>query len=230
MIYETQVPDGTPWIYWHSYNLIPNIVSIIVYIVIGLLLFRRKEGEVDIYHKVKIGYGVFSIFYAMCRVFFILAIWIGDYYQILTEIGYLWTTLGLEVILIVIENNLVKGTRHFFTVVGAIFTVILIAGILNLYEQELARDLTGYVSPVLIALIVILYLYIAIKGAKDIRKNALLVILAVAFIAVGALLDGEKMVINARTWFLDDLMLELFYSIPPVFLITGILVFYKVLK
>ncbi|MBN2152737.1 MAG: hypothetical protein JW839_14895 [Candidatus Lokiarchaeota archaeon] len=225
-----QVPDGTPSIYWRSWNLVPNVVSIIVYIVIGLLLFKKKENEVDIYHKVKVGYGIFSIFYAMCRVFFILAIWFGVYYQLLTEIGYLWTTLGLEAILIVIENNLVKGTRHFFTIVGVIFIAILIAGILQLFPQDLARDLTGYVSPVLIALIVILYLYIAIKGAKDIRRNALLVILAVALIAVGAILDGEKLVISAGTWFPEQLMLEVFYSIPPAFLITGILVFYRVLK
>nr|MDO8084007.1 hypothetical protein [Candidatus Sigynarchaeum springense] len=57
------IPAGTPPIYWRSWNLIPNIVSIIVYIVIGLFSFRKKEKKVRIYHKVKVGYGIVSIFY-----------------------------------------------------------------------------------------------------------------------------------------------------------------------
>jgi hypothetical protein len=76
--------------------------------------------------------------------------------------------------------------------------------------------------------IVFLYLYLAVKGTAELRRKALAILLSIALIGVSAIIDGESIVINmGAVLSSDELLLDLYYSIPPAILMIGILVFLK---
>ncbi|NMC05877.1 MAG: hypothetical protein GYA24_11730 [Candidatus Lokiarchaeota archaeon] len=229
-----ELPPGTPAIYYHEINFIVEVISIITFFVVAGILFVRKEGELDIARRIKIGYAFFTIFYAMCRIFFIVAVWYPDEtwstdsYDFFVVIGYFFACVGLTAMILVIEKYLITKTRHVFTIIGIVMCVVYFLSILGILTQHVALLLSYVSSPLLTVVMVALYLYLAVKGAAELRRKAIAILVAIALIGVSAIVDGESMVINAGALLSgQDLILDLYYSIPPVILMIGILIFLK---
>ncbi|MHA1682680.1 MAG: hypothetical protein ACTSUE_17205 [Promethearchaeota archaeon] len=230
------LPPGTPDIYYHGINFIFEVISILLFIIIGLfLMIKKKEDDTDLHRKIKTGYGMFALFYSLCRIFFIIAVWFPDEswsansYDYFVVVGYLFATLGLTSIIIVVERYLVRKTRYIFTILGLIMVVIYGISVLGMIPQDMALLLSFISSPVLIGVLVILYLTVAIRGTASIRRTALLMLTTIFMMGVAAIIDGESLVIAAPSWFDNDLfLLELFYSVAPTILIIGIIAFCKV--
>ncbi len=235
------LPPGTPPVYYHDTNFIIELISILAFFVVAGILLVRKEGEIASTRGIKTGYSFFAIFYAMCRVFFIVAVWFPnetwntDSYDFFVVIGYFFACIGLTSMILVLEKYLITKTHHVFTILGAAMSVLYFLTILGTYlpilgflNQDFALDLSYVSSPVLTVLIVFLYLFLAVKGAAELRKKALSILLAIALVGVAAIVDGEKLVINAGVMFgWDNPWLDVYYSIPPLILMIGILLFLK---
>jgi hypothetical protein len=229
-----ELPPGTPGIYYHEINFIVELVSIISFFVVAVILGIKKEGEIDVARRIKAGYAFFAVFYAMCRIFFIVAVWYpnetwnSNSYDFFVVCGYFFASLGLSSMILVVEKYLITKTHHIFTIIGLIMSVLYFLAILGFLSQDFALDLSYASSPVLTAVIVFLYLYLAVKGAAELRRKALAILFAIALIGISAILDGESMIINAGVMLgSDTLILDLYYSVPPAILMIGILVFLR---
>ncbi|MBN2153318.1 MAG: hypothetical protein JW839_17830 [Candidatus Lokiarchaeota archaeon] len=225
---------GTPDIYYHEINFIVELVSIITFFVVAGILFIHKEGEVETARKIKRGYAFFAIFYVLCRIFFIVAVWFhsepwsANSYDFFVVVGYLFACLGLTSMILVVEKYLITKTHHVFTIIGAVMSVLYFLAIIGILTQDLVLYLSYVSSPLLTVVIVFLYLYLAVKGAAELRRKALAILLAIAFIGVASIIDGESLIINIGVMLESEpLILDLVYSIAPAFLIIGILVFLK---
>ncbi len=229
-----ELPPGTPAIYWGftSVNLYVNLFCVVLFIIFGLLLIvSRKNDDAEIFKKIKRGYGLFAVCYAMCRLFFIFGVWFSDLYELYTMMAYIWVAVGIECIIVVIENYMVTKTKHVFTVFGLIVIALLFIGVLGIIAQDVARTISTLGSPVMLVLLAILYIYIAVTGTASVRRKAILMIVAMVLIGGGAILDSEDLVVEAATWFGGDiLMLEIFYSITPIILMIGIIIFYSTMR
>lgn len=247
------VPEGTPPIYYNNINLFIGIVSIVIFFVIAAILFVKKKDEVETARRIKIGYGLFAIFYALCRVFFIIAVWFPDEpwnpnsYDFFVVIGYLFASVGLTSLIFVLEKYLITKTKRVFSVIGIVVSVLLAITIvgqllqlqvpvplivdgepLNLLGQQTALYISVVASPLLIAVIAILYMYLAAKSTADLRKKAVLILVAIALIGIASIFDSETVVVSMPGLLGGNLiLLDLFYSIPPAMMIAGILLFLK---
>ncbi len=228
------LPIGTPDIYYHELNFIVELVSIITFFVVAGILFIQKEGEIETARKIKRGYAFFAIFYALCRVFFIVAVWFHsepwseNSYDFFVVIGYFFACIGLTSMILVVERYLITKTHHLFTILGLIMSVLYFLAIISVLSQDLVLYLSYVSSPLLTVVIVFLYVYLAAKGAAELRKKALAILLSIAFIGIASIIDGESMIINIGAMLeSEQLILDLVYCIAPAFLIIGILLFLK---
>jgi hypothetical protein len=228
------LPPGTPPIYYHDINFIVELISIIALFVVGPVLFVKKRDEIVSARRVKMGYGFFTMFYALCRIFFIVAVWYPDEpwspnsYDFFVVIGYFFASLGFTLLILVIERYLIQRTKHVFSIIGFSMAILYFLAILGILDQDFALLLSYVSSPVLTAVIVFLYLYLAIKGTAELRRKAIVIIVAIALIGISSIIDGETLIINAATMFgSNTLLLDVYYSIPPLILMVGFAVFVK---
>ena len=263
------LPNGTPDIYYHGFNFWIEIACIVMFYIAGFILLSKKKDELETHKKIKIGYALFAWFFALCRIFFIVAVWFPSEswangmahgtpppsfrgsYDFFVIFGYIFAAIGLTSIIYVVEKYLISKLHKLFTTIGCILIGIYGLTIIALTQtaaalsilphpwleiaeylgQQFALLLSTYTSPVLIAVVVILYIYLAIKGTATLRRNAILILVAMALMAMGSIIDGEKLVINAATIFSDNAIfspLDLYYAIPPAVMLAGILIFVKV--
>jgi len=240
-------------IYYHDINFWVEVISIIVFFIGGCVLLKRKPNELDTHKHIKIGYAMFAWFFALCRIFFILGVWFPgssssttilgitfppnfDLYEFFTVIGYVWSAIGMSSVIFVLEKYLITKTHRFFTILAILLdciyslTVVLMGmQIQSFFGRDFALLLSDVMSPVLTAVILILYIYLAVKGTATLRRNAILIIIAIGFIGIATILDGESMVANAATWFpLNSLTLDIYYACAPGVMTIGIIIFVKV--
>nr|MDO8108929.1 hypothetical protein [Candidatus Sigynarchaeota archaeon] len=231
-----ELPLGTPPIYYNGINLFWEIASIVFFFFSMIILLKKKEEELETARKIKMGYAFFMFFYSFCRIFFIVAVkypdeaWNANSYDFFVVCGYFFSSLAFMCIIIVIEKYLITKTHHLFSILACAMVVLYslcLLGIFGIDSQDLALTLSYVSSPVLTAVIVIMYIYLAVKGTADLRKKALLILFGIALIGIGAIIDGEKIVINAVGWFSSIIQLDMFYSIAPMIMIVGVLIFLK---
>ncbi|MHA1370574.1 MAG: hypothetical protein ACTSRA_12785 [Promethearchaeota archaeon] len=247
-----EIPPGTPDIYYHRINLVVSLFMFFIFLIIGILLiFKKKSDEAEYFTKVKRGYGIFAILFSLCRLFFIIAVYypnecklfwifpisIPDCYNLYVLVGYAFADFGLFSILVVIEKHLIPKTKFIFSILALIFIILSMLAILGIvfsstplgfFQQDLILSISFIVNPVLVGVLIIIYIYLALKGTKIIRKNSIMILIAIILIGLGTIIDGESMVIQAGIWFADNLMaLDIFYCLGPSIIIIGIIIFYK---
>ncbi|MEX2682803.1 MAG: hypothetical protein Q6373_014530 [Candidatus Sigynarchaeota archaeon] len=305
----------TPGIYYHELNFIVELVSIITFFVVAGILFIRKENEIESARKIKVGYALFAIFYALCRIFFIVAVWfhselwiasdrsdpsnlmifgyiangvpinsfvvagyvisciglvfmaivvekyssskarhvftivaillivyvigwypdpnpdfpelVRDSYNFFVVMGYFFACFGLTCMILALESYLITRTHHIISIFGLVMTLLNFLAVLGLLSQNMALLLSYLSSPALTAMIAILYVYLAAKGTAELRRKAIMILIAILFIGVASIIDGESLIISASTWFSNDFFLDLYYCVAPALLIIGIFLFLK---
>nr|MDO8117175.1 hypothetical protein [Candidatus Sigynarchaeota archaeon] len=146
------LPDGTPEMYYFGMNGLLGFISIAILLLFGVILMVGKKEDVEIHHKLNLGYGIFLIFFAGCRLAFIMAVWYPnepwslDSYSFIVIIGYLSTTLGLTSIISVLETYLIRNTKHMFTILGAILSFLYGLGMVGVITQDLALTISWFSS------------------------------------------------------------------------------------
>jgi len=246
------------------------MACIIAFYVAGIFLLVKKKDELETHRKIKVGYALFMWFFALTRIFFIIAIWFPSEtwangmahgsptfrgsYDFFVIFGYIFAAIGMTSIIYVVEKYLITRLHRVFTIIGCIMICIYGLTIVAMTQtaaalsilphpwleiaeylgQQFALLLSDILSPVLIAVIVILYLYLAVKGTATLRRNAILIIVAIALMGVGSAIDGESLVIKAATWFPLEAgytvgsLLDIYYALTPAIMIVGLLIFVKV--
>lgn len=174
-------------------------------------------------------------------------------YDFFVIFGYIFSVIGMTAIIYVVEKYLITKLHKLFTTMGYIIICIYSLTILAMSQtaaalsvlphpwleiaeflgQQFAVLLSKIIAPIFIGVIVILYFYLAIKGTASLRRNAILIIIAIALIGIGSVIDGEGLVIDAATWFPQGVntigsILDIYYSIVPAIMMVGLIIFVKV--
>ena len=216
------LPAGTPDIYYHGINIYVNLASITLLIVIGLLLFRKNEEDAEYFKRLKMTWGIEFNFFAVCKIFFILAVYIPEYYTIFVEIGYVWAYVGMSSIIFVNEHYLIKKTRHGLSFIALGMIVLFILGLLGLLTRDILQGIQAITNSTLIMFLIIIYVYLAFTSTGAIRKDAVLLIVSMVFFSLGIILDGEQIIIAEYASFSTNvIMVEFLYSVPSIFLIIA---------
>lgn len=210
-----------------------NVFVVISMILFALYLFNkmRKKESGSVQKHIYLGYCFFLLSYGVTRIFFIFS----DYevrslvYPIIDSplnmiyvgIAYTFGLFGALWIFFMVERYLVR-TRYIFTAITIGILGLSIISILGIVPTDIPQLIMTVALPGFIALIILLYVYVAIKTPGDARNRALGIVVGLLIMVIGFLL-GSKLFGGA----LESLgmLYEVRILIEPFIVIAGAAIF-----
>ncbi|MGQ4873730.1 MAG: hypothetical protein ACP6IY_06595 [Promethearchaeia archaeon] len=199
-------------------------ISLVLWIItisgcfIGALLFIIKANKMELKSQkwLYLGYGVFFIFFSLMRIFYIVAVYIPENYDLYTSLGYVVGTIGLIFWLYVLETQMIKSTKGIFVAISIVMFAVAVIGLTGIIERELALNIINITTPFSISVVFFMYMYIAVKGTGEVRKKAIWLIVGLLLIMLGHAMDSEFWAGNFP---------DFPYEIPPIVMLIGLLIF-----
>ena len=200
-------------------------VILLVFGVVFLVISRKQELESA--KRIKVAFGLFGIFYGICRIVFILMFQpftLPQYnYDLLANIAYTFGMLGFSSIVWALEKVKYEDTNYFLiaimiltvmTGVGVIFNILNIA---NLREFILIVIMLG--TPITGFFIILLYIQVIQMSTGELRTKAIYSLLGFIIMVVGITMDGQFFlgIESVPLWFKMDVV--------PLLSIGGYLMF-----
>ncbi len=161
-------------------------------------------------------YGIFLLLMGVTRILFIIGFYTPTLYDFYTLLGYISGTAALIFWIYVLETYLVKKTKKIFTVITLISFSFSILALFGIIDRSIALNIQYVLLPFAIAVILILYLYLIKKTTGDIRKKVVGILIGLALVLIGQVMDGETFITALPTVPL---------LIPPIIMICGIITF-----
>jgi hypothetical protein len=183
---------------------------------------NANRAELENIKKTEKTRAFFGLMYAFSRIFFIFGVVLNDgaQYDFWTNMGYLFSMIGLTVYISGIERYTLNAIP-IFTLFGIISSIITLTGFENLIPglSALRKDILVFVaiaSAVLTIILAYLYIQLISKFPGSLRKRTSYELLGIIFFVLGIIMDGE--------WFLSSPTNPLFYKeiIPPIMATMGI--------
>jgi xanthosine utilization system XapX-like protein len=127
----------------------------------------------------------------LTRAFYIIAVYIPEYYDTFTSIGYFTTSLGVFSAVFILEKYYIHSYRIFtiisFTIV--IFGFILMVGIIP-RTVEIVTIAQIFVIPCIFSLVGI-FIFLISKTSHEIRKKTIALALGTILLYAGYMVDSE---------------------------------------
>ncbi len=179
-----------------------NICLICALVVFGSFLFlkmRQKEKE-STQRSIMLGYTLFLFAYALTRTFFVLSdieIWnTGNPETYLNNvyvgIAYSLGILGAFFIIYLLERFFIHS-KFIFTVLAIMILIVSIISIFSLIPSNIPQLIVTIALPGFFLVILLLYLYVAIKSPGDARRRALGIVAGILIIMIGLLFGSSLM-------------------------------------
>ncbi len=228
-----QIPETMPQEHYNPINVhgAINLYSFLAFaailIALGILFaLKAKKQELEAARRIKLAFGMFGIFYGVCRIFFALAF--QEFtnpdanYNLFVNIAYSFGMIGFISLIWGLEKAKYE-TRYFF-MIGLAITILTIAGvILNLLNILVIREFVLIViyigTPIAGFFIVILYIQLIRMSTGTIRKKSIYSLVGFLVMVVGITMDSQFfLAIEAvPLWFKMDVV--------PIVCIVGYLIF-----
>ncbi|MGV9173359.1 MAG: hypothetical protein ACOC44_04600 [Promethearchaeia archaeon] len=204
-----QIPETMPAEHYRPIN-IHGIINLYAYIIYAILLigfgmyffFQAKEQELESLKRLKIGLGMFGVFYGASRILFILMFNINPdvYYDVFASLAYAVGMIGFTAMIWALEKIKYKK-RYFFLVALSTTTIVIISAamVINLtlsgVEATELRTNILYViyigSGVAMFLIIFLYISLIRQSTGTIKKKAIYSFLGLIIMTAGILMDSQ---------------------------------------
>ncbi len=228
-----QIPETMPEEHYNpinihgTINLYLFIAFAAILIALGILfVYKAKKQELEASKRIKLAFGLFGIFFGVCRVFFILmfqAFTNPDVnYNLLANIAYSFGMIGFTCLIWALEKAKYE-TRYFF-LIGLAITILTMVGILlNILNVLVIREFILIVimlgTPIAGFFIVILYIQLIRMSTGTIRKRSIYSLAGFLIMVVGITMDGQFFLA------IDTVPLWLKMDLVPIICIVGFLVF-----
>ncbi|MBN2154166.1 MAG: hypothetical protein JW839_22115 [Candidatus Lokiarchaeota archaeon] len=219
------------------------LVAFIVVLLAGFVAFaiRSRKAENPATKRIKLGYGLFGLTYAMTRTLFLFS----DYesavaYPNTTQLHLIWVTaaycvtfVSLLVIYATVER-LILQRKPILTAIAAIsFAMCLVAMVLTVFgvgldlvantgPHKIAQYTLYVTGPILAVGLALLYIIIVRNSTGSVRSKAALSLVGLILIFVGLFLDMD---IYPPSWF-DPIR----YIAAPLAFIAGTVAFFVAQK
>lgn len=186
---------------------------------LGFVLFMTKAPKVELKSQKMhyIAFGFFSLMFGITRVLFITAVFIPDYYDFFTTLGYITSLTGIIFFLYVLETYLVQKTKRIFFYISLVMFVSSTIALFGGASRYLALQIQYILLPIVLGAVAILYIYLIVKTTGTLRKKIIGILLGMIFIALAQILDGEAFISAFPTFP---------FVIAPLVLIGGTILFY----
>lgn len=225
----SQIPKTMPKEHYAigSLNLLLFIVFAIILIVFGVyFLFLTRRQEIEAARRIKLSFGLFGVFYGICRIIFILMFQEftepDKNYDLFCSIAYSFGMIGFTSIIWSLEKAKYK-TKYFFlislaltaiTIAGTILTFLRIA---EIRETILIIIMLG--TPMAGFFVFILYVQLIRLSSGIVKKKALYSLIGFLIMVVGITMDGQFFLAieTIPNWFKMDIV--------PLICIAGFLLF-----
>ncbi|MHA1281749.1 MAG: hypothetical protein ACTSQP_04515 [Promethearchaeota archaeon] len=203
--------------YLQGTSLILWLISIGIFFT-SFVLFILKALKLEMKSQKKIfqGYGIFSLFFGITRIIFIIGVYIPEQYDFYTTLGYITGILGILYWLYVIETYLITNTKKIFMIITSVAFGIALIALIGQASRYFALMLIYILLPFAIVAIFMLYIYLIIKTTGIVRKRTIWLVIGLVILVIGYIMDTELFVGNFR-W----IPLE----ISPALMILGTLIF-----
>jgi hypothetical protein len=197
--------DNTTEIFDVSYGVflvreIFNSILIGALIIFGLYLFKKmREKEPDSpQHDIYLGYCLFLVFYGLVRVFFIFSdIEVFSTHSSVTflntlyvGIAYSFGIIGILFLFYIIERHLIHS-HYIFTIIAIGILILSVISILSIIPTEIPQLIMIVSLPAFFVIVIILYLYVAIKSSGEPRKRALGIMAGILVMMLGTLFNSQ---------------------------------------
>ncbi|MBD3350683.1 MAG: hypothetical protein GF364_04265 [Candidatus Lokiarchaeota archaeon] len=208
--------------YIRGVHLVIWISAIAIMYVAGAIFLNRslQEGLLKSQMWVYRSFGLFFILMGITRILFVLGYFIEPFYNFLLALGYAFGALSLLPLVITLEKWLIKWSRHFFSIVGIILTILSFYFVIfDVSHSELSRTIQEIGMPIMAGSFLILYMYLIKITIGAVRKKAILTLIGMTIFVIGIVLDGERLLYG---FYGTSLLLPMMFLSPAVF-ISGIL-------
>ncbi|MHA1275406.1 MAG: hypothetical protein ACTSQP_10710 [Promethearchaeota archaeon] len=231
MIY--QIPETMPSEHYNpstfhgAMNFYIFIIYAAVLIIFGIIFLNKvKSQEIEGAKRIKLSFGLFGIFYGICRIFFILMF--QDFtnpdqnYNLIANIAYSFGMVGFTALIWALEK--VKYQKNYFFMISLIITIITISGVfLNLLKIAEIRESILIIiylgTPLAGFFIFILYIQLIRLSSGLVRKKAIYSLLGFIIMVIGITMDSQFFLAieSIPLWFKMDVV--------PIICIIGYLLF-----
>ena len=207
--------------------------TVILWIFGVIFLLKSRKNEIKGAKRIQLAFGLFGIFYGLCRLFFILMF--QDFmnpdlnYNFLASMAYSLGNVGFTAIVWALEKVKYKKNYFFLTILAVTIitiggTIIIGFGIISglgiapqIRETLLLIIFIGV--PISGLIIFILYIFLIIKSAGIVRKKAGLSLLGLVIMFIGIVMDSQLFL------GLDQVPLWIRMDLVPIICIGGYLIF-----
>ncbi len=220
-----QIPAGTPTDYATGANLILwEIVVLLLFIMLPMGYFAaRKQTEFRNLRISELGQGWFGFFYALARLFFIIAVVFnsGKNYDEFTNIAYLCSMIGLTMLIYTYEHYRLGQKAPLFTLVGVFASFFTLSGFQIIpgfsdVPWDIILVIISIASTILLLLVASLYVRIMNRFPGQTRTRTGFEFIGLLLLVLGIIFDGQTFITNADSpWFF-----KMIY--PPMLAIMGV--------
>jgi hypothetical protein len=163
------------------------------------LFFKRRDKEPgSAQHNIYLGYCLFLLAYAGTRIFFVFSDF--EVYSmkssetvlntIYVGIAYSFGIFGALMLILMLERFLLH-TWYIFTVIAIIMFSLSVLSIFIMALNKFLQLAIAITMPAFFLIIILLYLYVAIKSPGEARKRSLGIIAGLLIMMVGFVLGSE---------------------------------------
>ncbi len=203
--------------------IILRISAILIGFIIGIIMIPKiRKMELEGTKRYFLGACEFFIVYSVCRTVFLMGVLLEDPLD-LNLTYYIGNTLGLVSIVLIIaaiESTIYTKSKHLFTIYGIVGIGLMVFDTFaRIYFGT--RTLTSIVQMIFMIplglVILLIYLNVTIKSTGAVRKNALIM-----FVAILLLMLSEM----GNTGDAVALIGDLVYYISPIILVMSLILLY----
>lgn len=222
-----QIPEGTPAEYGTGINLILwELVIFILFMFLPLAYLAARKQEFKNIKISELGQGWFGFFYAIARLLFILAIVIdnGNSYDDYTNIAYLFSMVGLSILIFTFEIYRLGRKAPIFTLIGVLSSFFTLSGFeglipgLRYVEREIILVIISVASTILLLLVANLYFKIMERFPGKTRNRTGFEFIGLLILVLGIIFDGEAFI----TMPTNPPFFQLIY--PGILAVTGAII------
>ncbi len=217
-------------VFYHELEVAVKVTATVLCILFaGYFFNRRRNADLKATRMVLLGQALFILCFGITRVTFLASDYFSPFLPseiifyadaslnfLLWKISSLIGILAIIFLLIVVETYLVKISHYIFSIIAAVGLSLT----LIFQDINICRWVTYITMPLALFGVVLLYIYLTLKGSGEIRKRAGMSVVGLFILAGGVLLDttSAKNFLNALFGFFPAF-------VPVIIIIVGLAIY-----
>ncbi len=197
------------------------ILIVLLFGCFSLFLIKSLKLEMKSQKRVFLGYGLFLLLYGFARLFFLVAMLCGNFFEgcrdFYLTLGYFVGIVGVIFIIYIMETYLLK-TKKILTFISISVSIITLIALMGLTTREIANQMIYFLLPSVILAVCFSYIYLIIKTPGSSRRKALWALIGIIVLFFGHLINTHEF----RILFPVEQIASI---LSPIVIMIGVIIF-----